>query len=291
MDNLKSKISKNFDPIDCIQVKNKWAVFSTIPNDVIFDINKINKPIFCGGIIKQINHSVYGFKKNDFVVYLSHQKTEIINLSSNLVIKLNNINQDISVILPYASYAMKILREINPKMGQNILIIGMNFFSILLLKIFKLAGSDPLIINLDVDSTNIKKKKKPHKWIINGFKEAKILLRNIKIDSIVIYPSLRKNLNDFLKEIKYSKVILLNEISIYDKGLLDVNYIRGIKYPYSYVRWDFKNNLSYFINLFERGILNLDFLDYKLLEVDSIKEISEIINCIQSKSLILFSII
>jgi len=284
-------ISNNIDPIDGIQVKNKFAVFSTIPNDVIFGINKINKPIFCGGIIKQINRNVYGYKKNDFVAYLSQQKTEIINLSSNVVIKRNNMNKDIFAVLPYASYAMKILREIDPKIGQNIIIFGLNFFSILLLKIFKLAGSYPLIINIDDDSTNQKIKIKNDEWVIEGSNEAKIKLKNIKIDYIVICTHLTKEVDDFLKEITFSKKFLLKEISIYDKGIQDLNYIRGIKYPYSYVRWDFKHNLNFFISFFKKGKIMLDFLDYKLLEIDSIKEIPKIINDLQNKSLILFSVI
>ena len=285
------KIPNNIELIDSIQIKQKFAIFSTIPNDVIFDINNINKPIFCSGIIKQINSNVFGFKKNDSVAYLSHQKTKIINLSSNLVIKLKKLNKDILAVLPYASYAMKILREINPKIGQNIIIFGLNFFSLLLLKIFKLAGSYPLIINIDDDSTNQKLKIKTDDWVIEGSNEAKNRLKNIKIDYIVVCTHLKKNIDDFLNELTFRKRFLLNDISIYDKGIQDLNYIRGIKYPYPYVRWDFKNNINYFINMIEKDKLFLDFLDYKFLEIESILEIPKIINDLQDKLLVLFSIL
>ena len=283
-------IPNNIDPINCIQVKNKFAVFSTIPNDVIFDINRISEPLFCGGIVKQINRNVYGFKKSDLIAYISHQKSENINLSPNLTIKLKKMNKDIFVVLPYASYAMKLLREINPKLGQNIVIYGLNFFSILLLKILKLAGSNPLIVNIDGDSTKKEMTIKNSNWIINGLDEAKLKLRNVKISSSVTCVHSKQNLDDFLNEIEFGKKYLLKEISIYDKGLLDRDYIRGIKYPYSYVRWDFKKNLNYIINLFEKGKILLDFLDYNLFEINSIEEIPKTINQLQSKSLVLFSI-
>ena len=70
-----------------------------------------------------------------------------------------------------------------------------------------------------------------------------------------------------------------------------MNYIRGIKYPYPYVRWDFKNNINYFINMIEKDKLFLDFLDYKFLEIESILEIPKIINDLQDKLLVLFSIL
>ncbi len=284
------KNPNNMESINFIKVENKYAIFSTIQNDVIFDIHKINVPIFCGGIVKEVNHNVYGIKKGDWIAYISKLKAEKINLAHNLTIKLKKKERDIFAILPYASYAMKLLREINPKLGQNIIILGLSFFSVLLLRILKLAGSNPLIVNLDGDLIKKELIINNTDCLINGLDLAKLKLRNVNTSTVVTCINPNKNLKEFLNELKFDKHIILKEISIYDKGLLDLNYLKGINYPYSYVRWDFKRNLNYIINILEKGKLLLDFIDYTLIKINSIDEMTKIIHQFPHESIILFSI-
>jgi len=46
------------DIIDPVQIENKYAIFSTYENDIIFHRENINTPIFCGGIIKSISQNI-----------------------------------------------------------------------------------------------------------------------------------------------------------------------------------------------------------------------------------------
>jgi len=91
--------------------------------------------------------------------------------------------------------------------------------------------------------------------------------------------------------LNYKNKIELNKINLFDKGLDDKNYLRGIKYPYSYVRWDFKRNLEYFINLVETQKITLDFFDITTIQVKDLGELRLSMNNLKEDLLILYKII
>jgi len=163
---------------------------------------------------------------------------------------------------------MKILRHVNPSLNQSIAIVGINFFSILLEKLIKLSGANVFLIDFD--------------------NEAKKL--NGAAINTLIYYSLTPKVNEFISKINCKHKIDLNSISLYDKGLNDNNYIKGVKYPFSYVRWDYKKNLEYFVNLLKKDVINLDFLDIEYIEVNNLDDIYQKINA-KEKNLKLFKII
>ena len=266
-------LEKECDIIDTVESVNKYAVFSTIIDDPIFKNVKdcINNPIFCCGKIISFKNNVYNLKLNDIVVYISSQFEKNIQISSNLILKLSNTdNLNLIALIPYGSFAMKILRKINPKLEQSIVIIGLNFFSILIKKLLNMAGANVIILN-DLEKDLIK-------------------INKISIDTLIILNDLETKNQEILNSIKYKSIFYLNRISFYDKGLKDNNYICGIKYPYSYIRWDFRENLKYFIYLIENEIINLDFLEIIIKKVNSIEEIRNILNSRITNSLILFKL-
>ena len=109
--------------IDPVKINNRFAIFSTYSDDPIFnnEIISVDSQIFCAGKITNIGQNVYNFSKNDLVAYISLKQNLNIEISSNLILKLNkNRNQKLIALIPYASFAMKILREIDPKIAQNI---------------------------------------------------------------------------------------------------------------------------------------------------------------------------
>jgi len=141
------------DVIDPVQIENKYAIFSTYKNDIVFHRGNINTPIFCGGIIKSISQNVYNFKINEEIGYISCKQSPDITLSANQIVKIAiNNNEKLIAILPYASYAMKILRHVNPSLNQNIAIVKVNFFSILLERLIKLSGANTFLIDSKDDS-------------------------------------------------------------------------------------------------------------------------------------------
>ena len=255
------------DIIDPVQIENKYAIFSTYKNDVVFNRENIKTPIFCGGVIKSISQNVYNFKINEIIGYISCKQSPDLTLSANQIVKTANNNEKLIAVLPYASYAMKILRHINPSLNQNIAIVKINFFSILLEKLIKLSGANVFLI----DSIDYSK--------LNG----------VAIDTIIYY-TLTPKVNEFISKTKCQLKIDLNNISLYDKGLNDNNYLKGVKYPYSYVRWDFKKNLEYFIHLIDDKNVFLDFFEVHKIEITHLDEMRGKTSEFKENSLFLFKI-
>ena len=183
---------------------------------------------------------------------------------------------------------MKILRKVNPKLGQNILLFGLNFFSILLFKLFTLSGANVSVIKNEEDSINYKKFENIKNHVINGFKEALNKFKNVKIDWLILFSAKNNIINEFLTKITYKQKITINELSMFDKGLNDLNYIRGIKYPHAYIRWDYSRNLKYFIALIVMKKIDLSFLEISCYDVNSLRESKNIINNKNFNALILF---
>lgn len=267
------------DIIDPVQIENKYAIFSTYKNDVVFHRENISTPIFCGGIIKSISQNVYNFNINENVGYISCGQSPDLTLSANQIVKIAiNNNEKLIAVLPYASYAMKILRHVNPGLNQSVAIVGINFFSILLERLIKLSGANVSLI----DSKDISK------LMLDFDKKAK-KLNGASINTI-IYDPLTPKVKEFISKINCKHNIDLNNISVYDKGLNDNNYIKGVKYPYSYIRWDFKKNLEYFIHLIDNKKVLLDFFEVHTIEISQLDEMKRKISEFKENSLILFRI-
>ena len=258
--------------IDPVKINNQFAIFSTYSDDPIFnnEIISVDSPIFCAGVITHIGYNVYNFNKSDLVVYISLKQNLNIEISSNLILRLNNEkNQKLIALIPYASFAMKIIRKINPRLGQNILIIGKSFFSTLLVNIIRNVGANVLVIESSDE--------------LSKYSE-------ITINSLIIASDLDNKHRKLIDTFNINQKLYLNQISIFDKGLEDEKYKKGIKYPYSYVRWDFKENLNFFLNLIEKNYVNLDFLELDLITVDSIEDLNNEIKVTKKNSLILFKV-
>ena len=267
------------DIIDPVQIENRYALYSNYKNDVVFHRKNINSPIFCGGIIKSISQNVFNFKINENVGYISCNQSPDLTLSTNQIVKITfDNNEKLIAVLPYASYAMKILRHVNPSLNQSIAIVGINFFSILLERLIKLSGANVFLVDF----------KDYSKFIIDFDNEAK-KLNGAAFDTLIYY-SLKPKVNEFISKINCKHKIELDSISLYDKGLSDNNYIKGVKYPYSYMRWDFKKNLEYFIHLIENKEVLLDFFEVYIIEISQLDEMKRKTSEFKENSLILFKI-
>ena len=82
----------------------------------------------------------------------------------------------------------------------------------------------------------------------------------------------------------------LKYISPYDIGAVDPNYCRGLKYPISYIRWDYRRNIEYFISIVEEKIINLNYFNIKKIKVDSFMKTEELMSSLEIDSLFLFQI-
>lgn len=296
--------------IDPIYLINRFGIFSTIKNDPLFWNNQQKNPIFCAGKIIDFEQNVFNLQKKEIVGYISYDQDLNLTLSPNLIFKIKEKNTKLISIIPYASYAMKILRKIDPKIGENIVIIGYNFFSLLLFKLLKLSGANVFIIKFkEKNQKKYIQKNNIGNFIIEGIKHINKFLKNTKIKNIILISEINEELNvillnnseDFYKRLNLiclynlnnsnlKEKLEINTISPFDIGYNDLNYIKGVKYPYSYIRWDYKRNLKYFIYLIENKTLNIDFLDIIKINVNSIEDIKRKINFIQEEAIFLFQI-
>ncbi len=224
--------------------------------------------------------------------YISYEQTKEITLSPNIIFKISNEeNLELISILPYASYAMKILRIINPKIGQNIVILGLNFFSHLLGELLKLSGAYVYIIKLKEINLPYELDLETGINQINGLKNTLKIFEFKKIDHLLQVSDINQINRELLKRINYKFSHQINQISVYDKGIEDPYYIQGLRYPYPYVRWDFHQNLQYFISLVEERKVILNILKPSIVEVDNVLDIEEKVKNIIDNSFVLFKIL
>lgn len=284
---LLSKFTENDEGIiDLVEISNKYAILSTYKDDIIFSSKE---PIFCGGFIKNFNHNVYNFKNDEFVGYISYENVPELAISSNLVFKLKDMkNIKLISLLPYATFALKILRMVKPKIDQIFVIIGLNSLTLLLYKLLKLAGTDTYIIKLKDDIYEAKFLKKFN--VITDFNSLIKKLKYNEIGCLITISNFEKIPNELLKNINIKKTINLDNISKFDIGFNDISYKKGIKYPYPYIRWDFRENLKYFIDLIEKKIIDIEFFEILELPIKNLDDINKKIRQLRENQLILFNI-
>ena len=252
---------------DPVNIEGIYAVFSTYVDDMIFSREKVNNPIFSGGIVKEVHSNVYNILINDLVGFISYIQNPNLMLSSNTIIPIPE-KEDFKLfaILPYASFAMKILRLVNPTLAHTILLLGDGWFFNLLKKIFELSGAEIILLNIseNLDTLNGK-----------------------HIDSI-IYSKSNPQISEIISKLQPKHQIELMAISYFDIGLDDPVYRKGIKYPYSYIRWDFKRNLEYFVNLVKQDNTLLDFFEVDIINVKGMDNIEQNIRNLKESSVYLF---
>ena len=281
-----------------LKIKPKYAIYSTIENDPIFSLKSHDNVIYSGGEIVSVGSKIYNFNPGDLVCFIYSNHETDFRLSSNLVIKLIEEDPILITLIPYLSYAMKIIRHEKIRLGDRILILGFNFFSILLAKVLNLTNSDVQIINLrgynnsfsshsaeilDLKETekikNLKKVNFRKVFIADGienFDKIKEILRS-NYDIINLIPNLEIP-SSFLK------LSDIKTYSLYDKGLRDKMYREGIKYPYSYVRWDFKRNLKFVLENYFGTRLSFNNIE-KMISTKIIKNKNKVERIIKDKEL------
>lgn len=298
--------------INPVYILNQYALISTIENDIIFRNKNQLDPLFCCGVVKKFGQSVHNIKENEVVSYISKNLDLNIILPSNLIFKMKEYNPKLISILPYASYGMKILRETNPKLSQNLLIFGFNMFSFLLSKILVKSGANIHILKLSNNNYSYDLEKEKDIDVINIDDYIQNQINKIRIDKIILMTDLNQiileavihlhnkfeSLEIFDIGVNHQKKkeqgkIKINQISRYNIDFINSNYKKSVYYPYDYMRWDYKRNLQYFIQLIEQNKIVLDFINPMQVNVKNLDELKEQIPHIMDKipgKLILFKL-
>lgn len=276
---------------------NKYLLYSSFKSDPLINAGNENGLISCGGIVESVDENVPDLAHGDIVGYLSLDVSETINLSSNIAIKLSRYDPKLLALIPYGSYAMKVLRLVNPSIGMNVLIYGMDQFSLLLSQLMAISGANIFMLGSQA-SENIREKTSTRLSVCKNIaflnSSESTMVHNLpKLDRIIV----TNGFTDFLAFFENARLTLLQkkivvilsneqefdvamfvkkgiEIAVIDDfrdvGLDDPHYVEGVKYPTGYVRWHFRENLRMFINLYLKNELLIDFFEVKVVTIDSI---------------------
>ncbi|MHA1371634.1 MAG: hypothetical protein ACTSRA_18190, partial [Promethearchaeota archaeon] len=214
--------------------------------------------------------------------------------------------------IPYAHAALNLVRKISPLLGKTILIAGQDPASIISAQISSIGGANVILyargeteFNFNntfdgLDITILKDVKDLHDGelldidniIINEqtpeIVEVLSKLHENVIDRTIISTtwSFDKHETKILHEMGFT---LLN-INLFSNYLKSFQKQVKVYQPIGHIRWNFKTNMEYFIDLIEDNKVNLDFFNIETVQLDHLKDLKEAIRQDMKKSIYLFEI-
>ena len=271
--------------------------------------NKLNMYYELGyssvGIIKEIGANVKKFNKGDFVAccgggFASH--AELINVPENLAVKVNkNKKLNIYSSVALGSISLQSVRRLEPTIGENILVVGLGLIGQITIQILEAAGIN--VYAVDPNKEFVKKAR--DNGFVNIFYSLEELKKHIKLselevgfDGSIITASSEsdKVLSDtFNLSRRKSRVVVVGNIGLninrneiykkeidflistsYGPGRYDYSYeIEGIDYPRDYVRWTLNRNMQAYVDLIEKGKIDLSNLLNKTGKIEDSKSLYE----------------
>ena len=256
------------------------------------------------GVVLASMDTAKKFQPGDFVAcaglgYASH--AEIVCVPQNLVAKVpEGVDLKDASYTTLGSIALQGVRQADPKLGDNVCVIGLGLLGQITCQILKANGCN--VFGIDVSKRMVE--------MVNSLGYAKAHLRNDSslttstdnftkgngFDSVIITAAgptndpielsgqiLRKKGTvvvvgavkmDILRDPDfYQKELQLKMSCSYGPGRYDVNYEEeGIDYPYGYVRWTEQRNMEAFLTLIANRYIDLKPLTTHVFDIgDAVK--------------------
>ncbi len=277
----KSQPEKVKQVIDKIKTDGVYSTLNSVRS-------KLDTPIPLGysnvGTVLEIGDGVEGFSIGDRVVS-NGSHAEIVNVAQNLCAKVpDNVTDEEAVFTVLGAIALQGVRLADPKLGENVVVIGLGVIGLLTVQLLTANGCR--VLGIDFDDNKLKLASAFGAEILNLSNEsdpvhsAMKLSRNNGVDSVLITASttssdpvrqaaqmcrkrgklvlvgvtgLELNRSDF-----YEKELTFQVSCSYGPGRYDVNYEqKGQDYPYGFVRWTARRNFEAVLDLIARGKLNV----------------------------------
>ncbi len=275
--------------------------------------NKLDSPkalgYSCAGVVQASMDTNNEFKKGDRVAcagqdYASH--AEIVAVPQNLVVKIpDNVTYKEAAYTTLGAIAMQGVRQANPKIGENIAVIGLGVLGQLSAQILKANGCNVLGIDLDPGLTKIAKDcgidqtntRQDQDLLVSALN----FTNNFGFDSIIITAASKNNDPIILAtELagKKAKIVVVGDVKMdiprephfykkelelliatsYGPGRYDVQYEgKGIDYPYHYVRWTEKRNMEAFLGLVSKKLINLKKITSHVFKIDEAEKAYDLV--------------
>jgi predicted dehydrogenase/threonine dehydrogenase-like Zn-dependent dehydrogenase len=255
------------------------------------------------GEVIAVGEGVNDFDVGDLVAcsgvgYANH--AEIVSVPKNLCVKL-----DLNANLINASYnslggiALQSVRQADLKLGEKCAVIGLGLVGQLTCKLLKASGINVIGIDIDDFAVDFSKEKSVDN-AFNSYDDSLLekishYTDSIGVDGVIIAASTSSldpiNLageicrakakviilgdvpTGFKRDAFYRKELVLKMSCSYGPGRYDINYEeKGIDYPPEHVRWTEKRNMQMFQDFLSGGLINIDELTTKVVELNNYHE-------------------
>ncbi len=242
------------------------------------------------GIVLASNDTNGAFKPGDRVAcagadYASH--AEVVAIPQNLVAKIpDEVPFEAAAFTTLGAIALQGVRQANPRLGENICVIGLGLLGQLTSQLLKANGCNVFGIDLSDNLVTLAKQLGASEAAVRNAPNLMAAISNFTnghgFDSVIITAAAPTNDPiELAAEIaaKKGKVVMVGAVKMnvprdphfyrkeldlkmscsYGPGRYDVNYEeRGMDYPYAYVRWTEQRNMEAFLGLLAKKALNLD---------------------------------
>ncbi|MBI3578664.1 MAG: bi-domain-containing oxidoreductase [Ignavibacteriales bacterium] len=260
------------------------------------------------GVVLAVGAGVMDFKVGDRVACAgggaSH--AEYLLVPNNLCVKLpKNVNLDEAAYCTLGAIAMQGVRQVEPTLGETIVVIGLGLVGQLTVQLLKANGCS--VIGIDPDSTAVQLAKEcgADLALHRNNDDVKNIIRSftkgICADGVIITAATPSNdpivLAGELCRDK-GRVVLVGDVGIelprapyymkeldfrlsrsYGAGRYDSNYEdRGNDYPIGYVRWTENRNMQEFLRLLSTKEINVKKLTTHTFTIDDAKAAYDMIS-------------
>lgn len=236
------------------------------------------------GVVIKAGSNVNEFSVGDRVACIGSgfaNHSEYVSVPKTLCCKIpKNVELDDAAFTGIASIALQSIRQLNPQLGENIVVVGLGLIGQMVAQMLRANGCN--VIGVDID-----KKKTGKEYIDEGITENAIksvtkATNDYGADGVIIAAASKQNLvnqafdmcrkkgrvvllgvcaMDIDREKMFEKELEFKISTAFGAGSFDNGYLKGIDFPYAYVRWTAQRNMQSVIDLI--GSKKLSFEDMK----------------------------
>jgi len=210
---------------------------------------------------------------------------EVVCVPKNLCAAIpDNVDDETAAFSVLGAIAMQGVRLVNPSIGETVVVTGLGLIGLLAVQILKANGCR--VLGIDFDSTKCELAKQFGAETVDLSKEqdpialADALSRGRGIDAVLITASSQSN--DIVHQAatmcrKRGRIVLVGVVGLelsradfyekeltfqvscsYGPGRYDQNYeVKGMDYPFGYVRWTEQRNFEAVLDLMESGSIDV----------------------------------
>ncbi|HAR62086.1 MAG: oxidoreductase [Candidatus Margulisiibacteriota bacterium] len=261
------------------------------------------------GVVIASMDSNGAFKPGDRVAcagqdYASH--AEIVSVPQNLVAKIpDNVTFEEASFATLGAIALQGVRQADPKLGDNVCVIGLGLIGQLTCQILKANGCNVFGIDISLSLVDLASRNSAHVAVSryndnlqaavdnftggNGFDTAIITAATPTNDPVVLSSEIlrKKGKVVLVGAIKmdiprdphfYRKELDLRMSCSYGPGRYDGNYEEGGNdYPYAYVRWSEQRNLEAFLKLLANRVIDVTPLITHVFDIENAEKAYDLV--------------